>query len=176
MPCVEGKIGGIELTPELVEKLETGITGVLREHIAPAFANGLNFAEGSREFKAALAVAQEIMPGWTWVSITPQVWAVRGRRVGDEAIVARFHILVLAGALPQTVRQEVAHAVAEIVESILGESNKPVQLFVDIFEGEVDMSLPADLFGDLLKGASLRLLKVDEVMKFFMSAVLRKLK
>jgi hypothetical protein len=176
MPCVEGKIGGIELTPNLVERLETGITGVLQEHIAPAFAYGLNFAEGSREFKVALTVAREIMPGWTWIAIAPQAWAVRGRRVGDEAIVARFHILVLAGALPQAVRQEVAHAVAAVAESILGESGRPVQLFVDVFEGEVDMSLPSDLFGDLLQGATLRLLKVDEVMKFVMIAVLKRLK
>src|SRR5271157_2770285 len=52
MPCVDAKIGEIELTPELVAGLETGITAVLQEHIAPVFAHGLNFAEGSRELRS----------------------------------------------------------------------------------------------------------------------------
>ena len=175
MPCVEGKISGTALTPDLVARLETGITLVLQEHVAPAFARGLNFVEGSREFDVARAVAREIMPGWTWVSLVQQSWAVRGQRIGDNAIVARFHILVLAGALSQAVRQEVVEAVAEFDRTILGQLGKPLQLFVDIIEGEVDMTLPADLFGDLLQGAAHKKLKVDEIMNFFMKLVLRKL-
>jgi len=175
MPCVDAKIGGIELTPELVARLETGITAVLQKHIAPVFAHGLNFAEGSREFEVARTVAREIMPGWTWVGVGPQSWAVRGRRVGDEAIVARIHILVLAGALPLAARQEVSQAVAELATMILGQLGKQLHLFVDIIEGEVDMTLPVDLFGDLLHGATHRALKVEEIMKFFMNLVLRRL-
>jgi putative intracellular protease/amidase/phenylpyruvate tautomerase PptA (4-oxalocrotonate tautomerase family) len=175
MPCVEVKIAGIPLTADWVSRLQAEITAVLQEHIAPAFARCLNYPEGSREFAVALAVARQIMPGWTWVSVVSQEWAVRGRPTGSEAVVARFHILVLAGALSQAVRQDVAQAIADLGMTTLGQGGKPVQLFVDVIEGEVDMTLPADLFGNLVKGARHQKLKVDEIMKFYGDLVLQQL-
>jgi len=115
------------------------------------------------------------MPGWTWAGVGPQPWAVRGRRIGDETIVARIHILVLAGPLPLAARQEVSQAVAEFATMILEQLGKQLHLSVDIIEGEVDMTLPVDLFGDLLHGATHRARKVEEIMKFFMNLVLRRL-
>jgi hypothetical protein len=173
MPCVEGKISGVTLTEELAARLEEEITAALRDEVSLAFPAEMGFLEGTPEYDIAHRIAREIMPGWTWVNLTEARWAVRGRRVGADAITARFHILVLSNALLQNYRRTIAVTVEDTAAKILGEYGKPVNLFVDVVEGEVDMTLPRDLFGDLLAGASDKLLDPGGVVQFLMAEVLK---
>lgn len=173
MPCVEGQISGIPLTEELASRLEEEITAALRDEVSLAFPVELGFIEGTPEYAIAHRIAREIMPGWTWVSLSEARWAVRGRRMGTEAITARFHILVLANALLQNYLRQIAVVVEDTAAKILGEYGKPVNLFVDVIQGEVDMTLPRDLFGDLLAGASDALLDPGGVVQFLMAEVMK---
>lgn len=170
MPCVDGKISGIPLTDNLRRELESQLTQVLQQTIGFQFPKQLGFEEGSETFEKAHRFAKRIMPGWTWITLSEATWAVRGERLSEE-IVARFHILVLAGALTQQHRQQVVTNVEERLAHMLGKNGKPVHLFVDIVEGEVDMTLPEELFGDLLKGSTHRLLAVPDVVQFLKEGI-----
>lgn len=175
MPCVEGKISGVQLTENLATRLEHDITAALQDVISLAFPAEMGFTEGTREFNIAHHIAREIMPGWTWINLSEARWAVRGRRIGDEAITARFHILVLRNALLENYQQQIAVTVEDTVRNVLGEFGKPLNLFVDVTEGQVDMTLPRDLFGDLLAGASDKLLQPGGVTQFLMNEVMDEL-
>ena len=59
---------------------------------------------------------------------------------------------------------------------IFSEYGKPVQLFVDCIEGEVDLTLPEDLFGELLKGEDDSLLSPSDVVQFMMKKVINEIK
>ena len=166
MPIVECKFSGIELTEELMSRLESEITNTLRDTISFSFAVALGFKEGTEAFGVAYKRAQEIMPGWTWVSLVEQPWAVRGKGINEDSIVGRIHIFLLANAVAQNFRQQVAADVFKTVTKILSLSGKQVHLVVDVIEGEIDMTLPGDLFGTLLKGDSHKLLTVPEVVEF----------
>jgi hypothetical protein len=176
MPLIEGRIGGVELTKELRTRLEEQITASIRESVAEAFPVELGFTQGTREFEIAHQLARKIMPGWTWISLTEHTWAIGGKHVdGQDTVVARFHVLVLANALYPSFRQSVAQAVTKTVMQILGESGKKVHLAVSVIEGEVDMTLPNELFDDLLLGATDKLLTVNGVVQFLMSQVMKEL-
>src|SRR5579884_3813078 len=166
MPNVEGRISGIPVTDELRRRLEAEISETLRETISRAFPTEIGYAPGSREFETCRQVTYEIMPGWTWVSVYNQDWAMGGKRVGDEAIAAYFQILVLENALWEEWRQACVTAVRRVADRILGEAGKPVHIFVSIIEGPVDMSLPVELFSGLLKGERHKLLKPDEIVEW----------
>jgi hypothetical protein len=165
MPIVEGKISGIELTQELTERIETEMTNTLRDTISFSFAVGLGYQEGTKEFEVAYKRTQEIMPGWTWISLVNQPWAIRGKRMSAEVIVARIHIFLLATAVPQKFRQQVAADVFKVMMNILSQKGKKVHMVVDVIEGEIDMTLPDDLFSTLLRGADNKLLTVPEVVE-----------
>ncbi len=176
MPCVHGKISGLKLTEEIIVKLETEITKALQEEISLAFPAELGFVEGTEEFEICHQIAHKIMPGWTWITVEEARWAVRGVKCGDDKIVARFHILVLANALFTNFRQKVVRTVEHTLTRIFSEYGKPVQLFVDCIEGEVDLTLPEDLFGELLKGEDDSLLTPSDVVQFIMKKVINEIK
>lgn len=167
MPCVEGTFSGIELTETLVTTLETEITATLRDTIADSFAVGLGYQSGTPGYEQVFKYVQKIMPGWTWLSFQQGSWAIRNAHIDpNEAVVAHIRIFVLAEALTKPYRQKVAADVFATVKNILSSSDKKVHIFVDIIEGEVDLTLPQDLFGTLLQGSDHKLLKVPEVVEF----------
>ncbi|MBM2815573.1 MAG: hypothetical protein HW421_2335 [Ignavibacteria bacterium] len=176
MPFVDAKIGGITITDELRANLTTEITKSLQENVSLAFPTELGFTQGTSEWEIAHRIAHEIMPGWTWVTISEAQIAVRGKVMNDEAIIARFHIFVLANALYANYRQGITTSITNAAKKILGASGKPVILFVDVIEGEVDLTLPVDLFGDFLSGASEKLLTPGAVVEFIMARVIKELK
>lgn len=166
MPCVEGTFSGIELTETLIMTLETKITATLRDTIANSFAVGLGYQSGTSDYEQIFKYVQGIMPGWTWLNFKQGSWAIRNAHIdSDEAVVAHIRILVLAEALAKPYRQKVAADVFETVKNILSPRAKKVHIFVDIIEGEVDMTLPQDLFSTLLQGRDHKLLKVPEVVE-----------
>lgn len=176
MPCVHGRISGLKLTEEIMVRFETEITKALQEEVSLAFPAEMGFTQGTEEFELCHQIAHKIMPGWTWITLEEARWAVRGVKCSDETIVARFHILVLANALFSNFRQKVAQTVEHTVNKILSEHGKPVQLFVDCIEGEVDMTLPDDLFSDLLRGDKDSLLSPTDVVQFMMKKVIKEIK
>jgi hypothetical protein len=166
MPNVEGRISGIAVTDELARRFEAEIAQTLRETIARAFPTEIGYAAGSREWETCRQVTYEIMPGWTYTTVYNQKWAIGGKRVEDDQIVAYFQILVLENALWEEWRQACVTAVRTVADTILGEFNKPVHIFVSIVEGPVDMSLPTELFSGLLRGERTKLLVVDEIIEW----------
>ena len=82
-----------------------------------------------------------------------------------KVIVARIHIFLLATAVPQKFRQQVVADVFKTMMNILGQKGKKVHMVVDVIEGEIDMTLPDDLFSTLLQGAEHKLLTVPEVVE-----------
>ncbi|TVX93585.1 hypothetical protein [Paenibacillus agilis] len=174
MPCVEIKISGIELTEEFHTLVESSLTSALQEEISHVFPIELGFTEGSKEFEVCRQIAHNIMPGWTWITLEEARWAVRGR-VDSDAVTARVHVLLLANAVYTPYRQEVAQKVKEVILPILKSSGKPVHLFVDVIEGEVDMTLPKDLFEPYLRDASDKLLTPGGVVQFIMAETMKAL-
>jgi hypothetical protein len=166
MPNVEGRISGIPVTDELRRRFEAEISETLRETISQAFPTEIGYAAGSREWETCRQVTYEIMPGWTWVSVFNQDWAMGGKRVGDDQIAAYFQILVLENALWEDWRQACVTAVRKVADRILGEAGKPVHIFVSIIEGPVDMSLPSHLFSGLLNGERYKLLQPAEIVEW----------
>jgi hypothetical protein len=174
MPCVEARFSGLKLTKALSTQLETEITRTLQETIGYAFPVQLGYTEGTKEFKIAHNFARKIMPGWTWITLSEDNWAVAGKRVPDQ-IVARIHIFVLANAVALNFRRQVTTNVLKTVDKILSRKGKKVQLFVDIIEGEADLTLPKELFSDMLQGQPHKLLSPEEVVQFFRDAVAKEM-
>jgi hypothetical protein len=176
MPMVEGTFSGVKLTPELSARLEADITKALQETVSIAFPVELGFTKGTPEFETAHRIAHNIMPGWTWVNLSEGNWAIQGKRVGDNVVTGRINILVLANAVFTNFRREAAKAVTETVIKTLKETTgKQVNLSVSIYEGEVDLTLPRELFGDLIHHASTKLLTPNGVQQFIMAEVVKEL-
>ncbi|MBD3271853.1 MAG: hypothetical protein GF384_04865 [Elusimicrobia bacterium] len=165
MPIVEGKISGVMLTKELTRELTEQITATLRDTISESFAIGLGYKPGTKEYDVAYKRTQVVMPGWTWVSLVNQSWAVQGKAVPDSEIVCRLHIFLLATAVSQPYRQKVAADVFKSLMGIFSKQGKKVHLVVDVIEGEIDMTLPEQIFGTLSKGEGHKLLTVPEVVE-----------
>ena len=108
MPLIEGYIS--ELTDQLAVRLEQDITSAVTEALAQAFPLELGFAPGSQEYQVGLEIARKIMPGWIWVALSQQKWAIRGKR-NENAIAARIHILVLQNALEPQYKDRILEAV-----------------------------------------------------------------
>lgn len=167
MPCVEGTFDGIELTETLMNALETEITATLRDTIADSFAVGLGYQSGTPGYEQVFQYVQTIMPGWTWLSFRQGSWAIRNAHIDPtKSVVAHIRIFVLADALTKPYRQKVAADVFSTVKKVLDSRDKEIHIFVDIIEGEVDLTLPQDLFGTLLQGDDHKLLKVPDVVDF----------
>lgn len=169
MPMVDCKFSGISLSDELKEKLEAEITKTLQDTISVAFPTELGFQNGSKEFEVAHEIAYQIMPGWTWVTLSEARWAIGGKKVPDDIVVGRVHIFLLANAVWQDFRQEVTSKVYSTIERIIGEYGKKVELFVDVIEGEVDLWLPNELFSNFTLGSEHKLLKPNEVVQYIVS-------
>ena len=172
MPLIEGYIS--ELTDQLAVRLEQDITSAVTEALAQAFPPELGFAPGSQEYQVGLEVARKIMPGWIWVALSQQKWAIQGKR-NENAIAARIHILVLQNALEPQYKDRILEAVTRTAKDILATLGKPVHLAVSITEGGVDMSLPRELFKGLTHGVPEEVLQVKNVSNFLISEINREL-
>ena len=172
MPLIECYLN--EMTDELALKLEREITASIREAVAKAFPPELGYKPGTPEYQVGLEVSRKIMPGWTWVSVSQQKWAVQGKRIND-AIAARIHILVLENALEPRYKDDILQAVTGTVKNILSTSGKKVHLAISITEGGVDMTLPRELFDGLTHGSSEELLQVKDVTAFLRTEINREL-
>ena len=60
-----------------------------------------------------LEIAQKIMPGWIWVALSQQKWAIQGKR-NENAIAARIHILVLQNALEPQYKDRILEALSGV--------------------------------------------------------------
>ena len=81
------------------------------------------------------------------------------------------------GFIEGTEKFEICHQTVEhTLTRIFSEYGKPVQLFVDCIEGEVDLTLPEDLFGELLKGEGDSLLSPSDDVQFMMKKVINEIK
>lgn len=170
MPCVDMKISGLKVTPELVAEIETKFTKTLQETIGHQFPDNLGFEKGSELYKKAHEMTLGIMPGWTWITVSEATWAIAGKQIPDE-IIARVHILVLKDALTPENNQEIVKNIEELSNEILSASGKKVHLFVDCIEGEVAMTLPEELFSAYIKGNRHKLLKVPEIVDFLQEGI-----
>jgi hypothetical protein len=172
MPLIEGYIS--ELTDDIALKLEQEITASVREAVAQAFPPELGYMPGTPEYQIGLEVSRKIMPGWTWVTLSQQQWAIQGKR-NKNAIAARIEILVLADALESQYKDHILEAVTQTVKNVLSASGKQVLLAISITEGGVDMSLPSDLFGGLSHGAPEELLQVKDIVAFLKAEINKEL-
>jgi hypothetical protein len=176
MPNVQINISGVELTEKLVTSLEQEITSTLRDTISESFAIGLGYLPGTSDYAVAYKHVQEIMPGWTWINVSASPWALRQVHIEpNDAIVGHVRILLLADAVTKDYRQKVVADVFQTVKNILGISGKKLHLFIDVIEGEVDMTLDTDLFGTLLNGQDHKLLKVSEVVDAIKHDIINKI-
>ncbi len=172
MPLIEGQIS--ELSDETAIKLEQAITATIRETVAAAFPPELGFEQGSEGYTVGLEVARKIMPGWTWVTLVQQKVAIQGKRLQD-AIVARINILILQNALEPQYKDEILEAVTKAVREVLGAQGKKVHLAISLIEGGVDMTLPRELFGDMMQTSSEELLAADNVRAFLIKEIMKEL-
>jgi len=164
MPNVQINLSGIELTENLVTRLEQNVFTTLRDTISESFAIALEYQPKTSDYAVAYEYVQKIMPGWTWISVSTSPWALRKVHIEpNDAIVCHVRILLLAGAITKDYRQKVATDVFQTVKKILSINGKKLHMFVDVIEGEVDMTLDTDLFCTLLQGNDHKLLKVPEV-------------
>ncbi len=171
MPCVDMKISGFKVTPELVSEIETKFTKTLQETIGHQFPDNLGFERGSELWKKANEMTLGIMPGWTWITVSEATWSIAGKQIANE-VIARIHILVLKDALTPENNQEVVNEIEKLSTEILEKaSGKKVHLFVDCIEGEVAMTLPEELFGTYTKGNRHKLLKVPEIVDFLQEGI-----
>ena len=172
MPLIEGRIS--DLTDDVAVKLEQAITAAVRDAVAVAFPAELGFERNSAGYQVGLEIARKIMPGWTWVTMSRHTWAIQGRRP-ENAIIARIHILVLQNALESQYKDHILEAVTRTVKDVLGAGGKKLHLAVSIIEGGVEMTLPRDLFADLMHEVPEELLQASNVRNFLMTEILREL-
>ena len=170
MPCVDVKISGTAVTDELIREIETKFTKVLQVTIAPQFPTNLGYPKDSELWKKGHAFTLNMMPGWTWVTVSDARWAVGGKQRSED-IVARVHILVLKEALTAENMQDIVSNIEVCAAEILGQFGKKVHLFVDCTEGEVDMTLPRELFSDYIGDASHKLLKVPDIVVYLRRSI-----
>jgi len=164
MPMVELKVSGYKLNDGFVKELETKITRVLQDTISTSFAIGLGYGTDHKHHDIAKKTVERIMPGWTMINVEECVWAWGGVRSDD--VIVRIQTLVLANAVALEWRRAIATNLFNLMKKMFADAGDRLKIFNTVIEGEVTMSLPPELFADLLKdGEKEKELHVNDIVE-----------